>query len=84
MVYEVVFHSKAENFFNKLDNSIKRQISKGISKLEKNPLLGKPLAGNLFGIRSLCEGKFRILYKIENEKLIVFILDIGHRKNVYG
>jgi len=83
MVYEILLYKNAQRFFNKLDNSIKKQILKGLNKLKNNPEFGKPLSGNLFGLRSLREGKFRILYKIEKDKLLVFVLEIGHRGNVY-
>ncbi|MDP2673152.1 MAG: type II toxin-antitoxin system RelE/ParE family toxin [Nanoarchaeota archaeon] len=83
MNYEILFHKKAQTFFNKLDNSTKKQISIKIDKLKSNPELGKPLVGNLFGLRSLRVEKFRILYEIKKSQLIIYVLEIGHRKNVY-
>lgn len=83
MAYEVILHKSAQKFLGKLDNSIKKQIIKGLEKLKRNPNFGKPLSGNLFGLRSLREGKFRILYKVEDEKLLIFVLEIGHRGRVY-
>jgi len=83
MGYKVVLHKKAQRFLDKLDNSVKKQIIRGLEKLGKNPNFGKPLSGNLFGLRSLREGKYRILYKVEDEKLLIFVLEIGHRGRVY-
>ena len=83
MAYEVILHKNAQRFFNKLDNSIKKQIARGLEKLKKNPNFGKPLSGNLFSLRSLREGKFRILYKVEDEKLLIFFFFFGHRKEIY-
>lgn len=84
MDYKVLFHKKAKNFFNKLDNSNKKQLSKAIDKLKSNPKKGKPLSGNLSGLRSLRITKYRILYKVHDDKLLIFVLKLGHRKDVYG
>ena len=83
MVYEIIFHHKAQKTFNKLDKSIKFKISKGVNKLKQNPFLGKPLVGNLSGLWRLRIEKYRIIYQIKRDELIIFVLDIGHRKNIY-
>jgi len=83
MEYKILFHKKAQKFFNKLDKPEKKQISKAMDKLKTNPKKGKPLSGNLSGLRSLRITKYRILYKEYEEKLLIFILKLGHRKNIY-
>lgn len=83
MVYEIIFHHKAQKTFNKLDKSIKFKISKSVNKLKQNPFLGKPLVGNLSGLWRLRIEKYRIIYQIKKDELIIFVLDIGHRKNIY-
>jgi len=45
--------------------------------------LGKPLAGNLKGLWSYRVGAFRIIYQIQREGRVVFIVTIGHRRDVY-
>ncbi|MEK6817428.1 MAG: type II toxin-antitoxin system RelE/ParE family toxin [Nanoarchaeota archaeon] len=83
MNYEILLHKKAQKFFNKLDNSIKKLISIKIDKLKLNPELGKPLVGNLSGLRSLRVEKYRVLYEIKKSQLIIYVLEMGHRKDVY-
>ena len=83
MVYEILFHNKAQRIFNKLDSSIKKKINGGLGKLKQNPFLGKPLVGNLSGLWRLRIEKYRIIYQIKKSELIIYILDIGHRKKVY-
>ncbi|MBU4070488.1 MAG: type II toxin-antitoxin system RelE/ParE family toxin, partial [Nanoarchaeota archaeon] len=39
--------------------------------------------GRLAGLWSLRFGKYRALYQIRREKLLVLVLRIGYRKNVY-
>ncbi|MBU4116400.1 MAG: type II toxin-antitoxin system RelE/ParE family toxin [Nanoarchaeota archaeon] len=45
--------------------------------------MGKILTGRLAGLWSLRFGKYRALYQIRREKLLVLVLRIGYRKNVY-
>ena len=82
-MYEIIFRTPAEKFLKKLDKNIQRKILKKISILRENPRIGKPLSGDLAGLwRLRCE-KYRIIYEIKNQELIVFVLTIGHRKNIY-
>ena len=83
MVYEIIFHKEARKAFSKLDRSVKNKVSKVINKLEINPFIGKALVGNLSGLWRLRVDNFRIIYQIEKGKLVVYVLDIGARKNIY-
>ena len=82
-MYEIIFRTPAENFLKKLDNSERKEIFQKIKKLSENPFLGKALTGSLSGFWRLRIGKYRLIYEIKNKELIVVVLDIGHRKNVY-
>lgn len=83
MAYEILFHHKSQRVFNQLDKAIKLRIVKSINKLKQNPFIGKPLVGNLSGLWRLRVDKYRIIYQIKKSELIVYIIDIGHRKNIY-
>lgn len=45
--------------------------------------VGEPLKGTLLGLWSARVGIYRIIYEIQKEKIVVEIIKIGHRKNVY-
>jgi len=83
MVYQINFDKNVKNFFEKLDKFEQKRIIKKIEDLKENPYLGKRLAGNLFGLWKLRVEKYRVLYKIIQDKLIIMIIDMGHRKNIY-
>jgi mRNA interferase RelE/StbE len=82
-MYEVILKPLAEKFLKKLDNSIQKQIIKKLKELKENPQLGKPLLGNLAGLWSLRVNKYRAIYQIISGRLIIEVLEIGHRKNIY-
>jgi len=48
-----------------------------------NPYRGKPLEGVYAGMRSWRAGDWRILYRIYRKELLVLIIDIANRKDIY-
>jgi mRNA interferase RelE/StbE len=82
-MYSLNLHKDAIAFLKKLDKFEEKRILNKLDDLKDNPELGKPLTGNLAGLWSLRIGKYRALYRILNDKLIILVLDIGHRKNIY-
>ncbi len=82
-MYSIIFYKGALRFFNKLDKFEQEKIGKKIESLKEFPKQGKPLSGNLRGLWRLRVDKFRIIYQIKNNELIVYVLNIGNRKNIY-
>lgn len=63
------------------DNLTRVKITKQLQKILETPEAGKPLMHNLKNHRSLRVHPFRIIYRIEKDKLLVLCFD--HRKEVY-
>ena len=82
-MFEVRLENPAKRFLKKTDKKEQVRIIKKLRQLERNPELGKPLTGRLSGLWSLRFGKYRALYQIKKNKLLIFVLEIGHRKNIY-
>jgi len=51
--------------------------------LGPEPLGGKPLAGDLTGLRSLRVGMYRIVYRFDPQTKVVDVVWIRHRREVY-
>ena len=83
--YSIEWEASAAKVFKKIkDASFKESILSILeNELAYNPLLGKPLKGPFEGIRSLRVGVVRILYKYYANRLVIAILTIDHRKQVY-
>jgi len=60
-----------------------RRIAIALDLLSKEPHRGIPLRGELKGLFKYRVGTFRIIYQLQKRKLIVTVIDIGHRKDVY-
>ena len=76
----------AKKSLEKLDITIQKRILDFLSELEilDNPRIkGKSLKGNLKEYWRYRVGDYRILSKIIDDELIILVIDIGHRKNIY-
>jgi mRNA interferase RelE/StbE len=85
-LYNIVLLSDAKKFYKKLFNSDKQlfnRINNALEALKSNPFLGKPLKDNLKGKYSLRVGVYRIIYSVERREITIYVLDIGHRREVY-
>lgn len=82
-MYKIILEKKPADFFRKLERKEQERIAKKFSELGNNPELGKPLTANLAGLWSLRIGDYRAIYEIKHNELIVLVLKLGHRKNIY-
>ncbi len=83
--YRVVLRQEALDFFvdPKVDARIKRIIRRKIGLLAGNPHLGKPLLGEFTGYRRLAVSYYRVIYHIEESRLVVDVIRIGLRRDIY-
>ena len=87
MTFKVEYTRTARKQLNKMDRKIAAFILTFIEeKLVgcKNPrLFGKALQGNLSDKWRYRVGDYRILAKIEDNKVIILVLEVGHRRDIY-
>jgi mRNA interferase RelE/StbE len=81
--YEIEFKLSAQKSLEKLPKKIQKRIQGVITVLEANPL--PPIAERLKGRDAyrIRVSDYRIIYSIENNKLLVLVVSIGHRREVY-
>jgi len=85
-LYKIVLFSQASKAYQKLffsERAIFGRIKNALESLGSNPFLGKPLKNKLKGKYSLRVGVYRIIYSVDKSEITVYILDIGHRREVY-
>ncbi len=81
--YKIEFKKTAAKELNSLPNREIKKIVVAINLLVENPrpTNSKKLSGSeRYRLRI---GDYRILYEIENQVLIIYIVKIAHRKDVY-
>ena len=84
-VYAIQWHRKAVKAFRDIkDQKLKDHVLYAVEYiLAPDPLSGKVLCGPFKGVFSYRIGVIRILYEIYRDRLIIVILDIGHRREIY-
>ena len=84
MAYAVLLAPAAERQLKALDRPLQQRIAKRLARLGDTPRPPgvEKLAGedDLYRVR---EGDYRIIYTIQDRQLIVLVVKIGHRKEVY-
>lgn len=83
----IIYFEQALKSLKKMDKQVQRLI---ISYMDKIALLeeprsrGKALSANLRGFWRYRVGDYRILCQIQDEKIVICVVDINHRKNIYN
>jgi mRNA interferase RelE/StbE len=83
-VYEIAFKEKAVKQLSKIPTKFAEKIDELIQSLTLNPRPSgcKKLQGyeNIYRVRY---SDYRVLYSIEDKKLVIEIIQIGNRKEIY-
>jgi len=84
MTYKIEFTPSALRQFEKLENPIQKRLSKKIDFLSKNPrpsgVEKLSAEDDLYRIRA---GDYRVIYQIQDKVLLVLVVKVGHRREVY-
>lgn len=88
MKYKIEYDKKAIKQLSKIDKPqrdiILKWIKKNLHDTENPRQHGKELKGNFKTYWRYRVGKYRIISKIEDDKLIIGVINIGHRSEVYN
>ncbi len=87
MKYQVVVSKKAKKELSKIDKTQSKMIWNWLCKKLNgcnNPYFsGKALKGNKKGLWRYRVGCYRLLADIDDNKIIINIVQIGHRQGIY-
>lgn len=87
MAWAIEFDTAAQRDLNKLDPVIARRILKflleRVAKLDNPRSIGERLQGQLHHLWKYRVGDYRVLCSFKQEILVVLVLEIGHRREVY-
>ena len=80
-MYQIIIKKKAKKFIDKLPANERKRVVSAIECLPNGEDI-KKLKG-YDGLLRLRVGDYRIIYSVDNGKLVVFVLDIDNRGDVY-
>lgn len=80
-MYDLIYDKKYLKSLRKLDIQAQKIISNWVENnllnCEEPRFSGKPLTGNFKGLWRYRIGSYRLLAKIDDDKLIIFAIDVG-------
>ena len=87
MIYELKYEARAVKQIKKLDLAtrklIKSWIEKNLLNTDNPRQHGKGLTGSLSQYWRYRVGDYRILAEINDAEIIIIIIEIGHRRDIY-
>lgn len=81
-MYEIEFSKTAERQLYKLEKKIQERIISALERIRVRPhhhlkrLVGSPY----FRLRA---GEYRVILDVKKGKLIIYVLEVGHRSRIY-
>ena len=87
MKYHVDFTEHARKQLSKFDVYVQKMIllwlNKNINNCDDPRILGKPLSGNQSGQWRYRVGDYRIIAEIQDDKIIIFVINVDKRNDIY-
>lgn len=83
MRYSLRIKGSAAKALSKIDKPDRVRLIAAIDGLPSQPFAGSALKGELRGLRRIRIGNYRVIYEIQAKELVVLVVSIGHRREVY-
>lgn len=83
MNWSVKIKQSALRELSRISKPERLRIIASIDQLALNPYRGSALKGDLTGLRRVRIGSYRVIYEIQETRLIVLVVTVGHRREVY-
>ena len=83
MIYEIIYAESVQKQIHKLPREVQERVLSALERIRIRPeayvkkLVGCP------GYR-LRAGDYRVIMDIDAGKLLILVIKVGHRKNIYG
>lgn len=79
----VRFTPEAARLVSKIHPETRKLMRSAIEELRRNPFRGDDLHEELTGFSSYKPGRYRILYKFDEDRNVIDVYYVGHRRDVY-
>jgi mRNA interferase RelE/StbE len=85
-MFRVELSREAQRFYERCDKPVAKKLARCFESLEKDPRAGnnvKPLKGRFAGAYRYRVGDLRVVYRIHDREVTVFVITIARRGDVY-
>jgi mRNA interferase RelE/StbE len=84
MPYSILFTPRAERDFSTLERTVQQRLRRHIDRLGENPF---PPGTKKLHVEEpyyrIRVGNYRVIYQVQAHELVVIVVKIGHRREVY-
>lgn len=83
MTYSVSIKRSAAKSLEKIPGPERLRIMEAIDALKEHPGAGSVLKGEFSGLRRIRVGMYRVVYEVQDNRLVILVVRINHRRDVY-
>ncbi len=83
MAYRIEYTAGAARVLRSFDRTLQRRILAKIESLQDNPRPATAVKLTGHDVYRIRIGDYRVIYAIADERLVVLVVEIGHRREVY-
>ena len=81
--FKIKVTPETRKIIQRLHPEQKKIIKHSLQELQRNPYRGDELQGELSGFKSYKPKRYRIIYKVDDQKRLILVHYIGHIRDVY-
>ncbi len=84
-VYEIEVTDRAEKDLRSVSRPHRARLVRAINRLTSNPEPSgsRRMKGPFRGLLRIRVGKYRVVYRVDSGKLVVFVIRLGSRQDIY-
>ena len=83
MTYSIRIKRSAARELGRIPQHDRVRIVGAIDRLGEQPLAGSALKGELRGLRRIRVGRYRVVYEVLEDELVVLVVRVAHRREAY-
>ena len=83
MSYSIRIKRSAARELGRISHDDRSRIIRAIDHLAEQPLTGSVLKGGLRGLRRVRVGRYRVVYEVLDDELVVLVIRVAHRREAY-
>ena len=83
MIYSLQIKRSAAKALARISKNDRLRLIEAIDRLRAEPNAGGVLKGEFSGLRRLRVGSYRIIYEVIDDQLVVLVVRVAHRRDVY-
>ena len=83
MTYSIQIEASAAKDLARITSPYRERIIAAIDALAMHPHGGSQLKGDLRGLRRIRVGNYRVVYELLDKELLILVIRVSHRREVY-